>query len=78
MFHTCCGDWAIEKKTDIENATTKISPAQNLNTVTEIKTDISMKDKFKKALKEYGSIVLIFHITISLISLQICYLLISR
>lgn len=47
----------------------------------EVKTDdvvLSRKDKLKKAVKEYGSTVFVFHIGISLISLGSFYLLVSR
>lgn len=39
---------------------------------------ISRKDKLKKAVAEYGSTVIVFHIGISLISLGICYTAVSR
>jgi hypothetical protein len=39
---------------------------------------MSRKDKLKKAVKEYGSTVIIFHVAISLASLGTCYLLVSR
>lgn len=35
-------------------------------------------EKLKKAVKEYGSTVIVFHIGISLISLGVIYLLVSR
>lgn len=38
---------------------------------------LSSKEKFKKAVKEYGSTVIVFHVTISLLSLGACYLLVS-
>ncbi|XP_055386253.1 protein FAM210B, mitochondrial-like [Condylostylus longicornis] len=38
---------------------------------------ISKKDKFKKIIKEYGSTVIVFHVTISLLSLGGFYLLVS-
>lgn len=41
-------------------------------------TTMSTKEKMKKAVKEYGSTVIVFHVTISLFSLGACYLLISR
>lgn len=40
--------------------------------------ELSKKDKFKRAIKDYGATVLIFHITISLMSLGTSYLIISR
>lgn len=39
---------------------------------------VSAKDKLKKAVKEYGSTVIVFHVAISLISLGGCYVLVSR
>lgn len=39
---------------------------------------ISRKEQLKKAVKEYGSTVIIFHVGISLISLGVCYSLVSR
>ncbi|CAG9784490.1 unnamed protein product [Diatraea saccharalis] len=38
---------------------------------------MSSKEKLKKAIKDYGSTVIVFHVTISLMSLGGCYLLIS-
>nr|XP_049464154.1 uncharacterized protein LOC120959911 [Anopheles coluzzii] len=38
---------------------------------------VSRKDRLKKAIKEYGSTVLVFHVSISLASLGTCYLLVS-
>lgn len=40
-------------------------------------TDLSKKEKLKKAVKEYGSTVIVFHVGISLLSLGTCYLLVS-
>lgn len=39
---------------------------------------LTTKEKLKKAFKEYGSTVIVFHVAISVISLGSCYLLISR
>lgn len=39
---------------------------------------LSRKEKLKKAVKEYGSTVIIFHVTISLMSLGTCYAVVSR
>lgn len=38
----------------------------------------SRKDKLKRAVKEYGATVIIFHVTLSLMSLGLSYLIISR
>lgn len=39
---------------------------------------ISRKEMLKKAVKEYGSTVIIFHVGISLMSLGACYVMVSR
>lgn len=41
-------------------------------------SQLSNKDKLKRAVKEYGATVIIFHITISLFSLGIAYLAVTR
>lgn len=41
-------------------------------------TTVSRKERLKKAVAEYGSTVIVFHVGISLISLGICYTLVSR
>ncbi|XP_017769871.1 PREDICTED: protein FAM210B-like [Nicrophorus vespilloides] len=40
--------------------------------------EVTMKSRLKKAVAEYGTTVMVFHITISLISLGLCYSLISN
>lgn len=42
------------------------------------KQELSRKDKLKLAIKEYGSTVIIFHVSISLVSLGTCYMLVSN
>lgn len=42
------------------------------------KIKLSNKEKIKNAVAAYGSTVIVFHVSISLLSLGICYLLISR
>lgn len=44
---------------------------------TDVKPETG-RAKLKKAFKEYGVTVVVFHVTISLISLGICYTLVSR
>ncbi|XP_050675977.1 protein FAM210B, mitochondrial-like isoform X2 [Leptidea sinapis] len=44
---------------------------------TNVKDNISTKEKLKKAVKEYGSTVIVFHVSISIMSLGICYGLVS-
>ncbi|XP_030021442.1 uncharacterized protein LOC115441021 [Manduca sexta] len=47
------------------------------NMSTDTQPPINAKEKLKKAVKEYGSTVIVFHVTISLLSLGGCYLLVS-
>lgn len=49
-----------------------------MSTDTEGNPKLSTKEKLKKAIKEYGSTVIVFHVTISMLSLGSCYLLMSR
>ncbi|XP_013181195.1 PREDICTED: uncharacterized protein LOC106127610 [Papilio xuthus] len=44
---------------------------------TDTQTVMSAKEKLKKAVKEYGSTVIVFHVSISLLSLGACYILVS-
>lgn len=39
--------------------------------------ELTKVEKLKKAVKDYGSVVIIFHVGISLMSLGTCYLLVS-
>ena len=41
-------------------------------------SQLSSKDKLKRAVKEYGLTVVVFHVTISLASLGVFYLIVSR
>ncbi|KAK7068292.1 hypothetical protein SK128_012895 [Halocaridina rubra] len=52
---------------------------QNLNKdVQTSETQLTSRQKLQRAVKEYGVTVIVFHVTISLASLGICYLLVSR
>nr|XP_023017746.1 protein FAM210B, mitochondrial-like [Leptinotarsa decemlineata] len=54
------------------------TPKQEQNEQKVIVTDKStLAEKLKKAVKEYGSTVIVFHVGISLLSLGTCYLLVS-
>lgn len=46
--------------------------------VKEVLPELSKTDKLKQAVKDYGATVIIFHVSISLMSLGISYLIISR
>lgn len=52
--------------------------SQSTSSVREEERSLSRKDKLKKAVKEYGATVIIFHVGISLISLGGCYMAVSR
>lgn len=39
---------------------------------------LTQKEKFKIAVKDYGSVIVVFHVGISLVSLGLCYSLVSR
>ncbi|KAF5270462.1 hypothetical protein FQA39_LY08340 [Lamprigera yunnana] len=54
-----------------------ISTVKKFSTETTERSPLTRKEKLKRAVKEYGSTVIIFHVTISLISLGICYIIIS-
>ncbi|CAG5021615.1 unnamed protein product [Parnassius apollo] len=47
------------------------------NMSSEAQLPMNAKDKLKKAVKEYGSTVIVFHVFISLLSLGGCYVLVS-
>ncbi|KAJ0181774.1 hypothetical protein K1T71_002496 [Dendrolimus kikuchii] len=53
----------------------KVVGARDMST--DPKSSLSAKEKLKIAVKEYGSTVIVFHVTISLMSLGGCYLLVS-
>lgn len=44
----------------------------------EGEVQLTQRQKLKRAVKEYGSTVIVFHVTISLMSLGFFYLLVSR
>lgn len=48
------------------------------STEVQTKKPLTRKEKFKKAVAEYGSTVIVFHVGISLMSLGACYLLVKR
>lgn len=48
---------------------------ENLETETK---PLSNKDKLKQAVSQYGATVFVFHVGISLMSLGVCYLLVSK
>lgn len=45
---------------------------------TDASNPMSAKEKLKKAVKDYGATVIVFHVSISIMSLGICYVLVSR
>ena len=61
-------------------STTKDQPndSQDKQAGESDKVPLSQKDKLKRAVKEYGSTVIVFHVGISLMSLGFFYALVSR
>ncbi|XP_075211621.1 protein FAM210B, mitochondrial-like isoform X2 [Lycorma delicatula] len=47
------------------------------NVGTDDTSNLSKKEKLKRAVKDYGATVIIFHVTISLMSLGCCYLVVA-
>lgn len=60
-------------KNDLKIKEEKVIKVTNTSDV----KDFSRAEKLKRAVKEYGSTVIIFHVGISLISLGTCYLLVT-
>lgn len=64
---------------NISDDSKNISPNNNKSTEKINPSPVtSKKDQFKKAIKDYGSVVVIFHLTLSWGSLGLLYFLISR
>lgn len=62
-----------------KEAATSTNVASDMSTTsTAAPVQLSRKDKLKRAVKEYGATVIVFHVTISLVSLGGCYLIVSR
>lgn len=59
------------------NEVKSVKTESNVEEITIKSADLSKKEKLKKAVKEYGSTVIIFHVGISLVSLGTCYMLVS-
>jgi len=62
-------------KKGLESTTSSEKPKQDPQP--ESQAPISRKEKLKKAIKDYGGTVIVFHVAISLLSLGFCYLLVS-
>lgn len=79
-FHT---GYSFHKGNEFDLLTKRLLSHDIVRTYCDkVKTDIgknmSTKEKLKQAVAAYGSTVIVFHVTISLISLGACYLLVSR
>lgn len=57
---------------------TKQSQDNKNKTTDTPEPQLTSRQKLQRAVKEYGATVIVFHVTISLASLGICYLLVSR
>ncbi|XP_044267947.1 protein FAM210B, mitochondrial-like [Tribolium madens] len=54
-----------------------VLPSRLKNTQPENPAPTSVRQKLQKAVAEYGSTVIVFHVGISLVSLGVCYVLVS-
>lgn len=54
------------------------SHTSDSKTIDTPELQLTPRQKLQRAVKEYGATVIVFHVTISLASLGICYLLVSR
>lgn len=68
---------AYSNKAAKEPVTDKQSPSE-VHDDSEAVKPLSKRESLQKAIKEYGGTVLVFHVTISLVSLGICYQLVAR
>lgn len=74
MYHTLTNTLILPKSV----ATRSASTDQDKTKVNTDEVKLTTRQKLQKAVTEYGSTVIIFHVGISLISLGTCYLLVSR
>uniref|UniRef100_A0A2M4BSX5 DUF1279 domain-containing protein n=2 Tax=Nyssorhynchus TaxID=44543 RepID=A0A2M4BSX5_9DIPT len=71
-------NWQSQTKGNANASTNVTSEEREQKPSPAEQAPVSRKDRLKKAIKEYGSTVLVFHVSISLVSLGTCYLLVSR
>ncbi|KAJ8940049.1 hypothetical protein NQ314_010881 [Rhamnusium bicolor] len=79
-FLTSSLDVRFKSTQHVKSASIKKEENNTIEEVHQKKIDvagITRGEKLKKAVKEYGSTVIVFHIGISLVSLGTCYLLVS-
>ncbi|EFA03673.1 Protein FAM210B-like Protein [Tribolium castaneum] len=70
--------WLLSNKSvSLKNSPLLVPALRLKNTQPEDNAPTSIKDKLKKAVAEYGSTVIVFHVGISLVSLGVCYVLVS-
>ena len=65
-----------EMKDKIKDAAEDITEKMKDDDKVEVKMD--RKTKFKQTIRDYGATVIVFHVCISILSLGVCYLLVSR
>lgn len=68
----------VTKTTPTTTDTKHPNEAPSVNIEDPSTKPLSSRETFKRAIKEYGGTVLVFHITMSLASLGICYQLVAR
>lgn len=64
-------------QSNIKDNEMKTEDTKSFEQVSINDSTLSRKEKLKKAVKEYGSTVIVFHVGMSLISLGTCYILVS-
>lgn len=69
--------WCKSFHTSAINSTQQSQDTQN-KTSDSPEPQLTSRQKLQRAVKEYGATVIVFHVSISLASLGICYLLVSR
>ena len=60
------------------SANTSEASGDSASSTQQATTGLSQMQRFKQMVKEYGTVVVVFHVCISLISLGICYTAVSR
>lgn len=79
MFTKCCKSRLLQNQHEILKVMYNQSSISSGDHQSKYENhQLSSKDKLKRAVKDYGATVIVFHITLSLMSLGLSYLTISR
>lgn len=74
MFHTLTNNYDLSSSFFTRRASS--DSKQSKKEIGEVK--LTLRQKLQKAITEYGTTVIVFHVGISLVSLGTCYILVSR